>query len=94
MHSVHVIVEGFVQGVGFRAFALREARALGLAGVVRNRADGTVEIEAEGDRVQLERLVNVLRRGPAGAHVSGAQVRWAEGGARHHGFVIAPTRNA
>jgi acylphosphatase len=94
MHHVHVIVAGSVQGVGFRVFTLREARVLGLAGVVRNRADGTVEIEAEGERVQLERLLNSLRRGPAGAIVTGVNATWSEGDARHPGFTIAPTRSA
>ena len=92
MHHVHVVVEGFVQGVGFRVFVLREAHALELAGRVWNRADGAVEFEAEGDRVKLERLIAAVRRGPAAARVERASVRWDEGPARHDGFTIAATR--
>jgi hypothetical protein len=48
MHRLHAVVHGRVQGVGFRYFVMREARALGLSGWVRNQADGSVEVEAEG----------------------------------------------
>ena len=47
---VHILVQGLVQGVGFRWFVAREAGQLGLQGFVRNRAEGTVELEAEGER--------------------------------------------
>jgi acylphosphatase len=92
MHSVHLLIHGRVQGVGFRYFALREARALGLRGVVRNRADGTVEVEAEGERARVERLVEVLRSGPRGARVTSVDERWSEGPARHQGFEIGHER--
>jgi acylphosphatase len=88
MHLVHVVIRGRVQGVGFRWFAQREARGLGLTGFVRNLADGAVEVEAEGDRARLERLVEALREGPRAAHVTGVQVRWSEGSARHRAFEI------
>jgi acylphosphatase len=92
MHSVHLVIRGHVQGVGFRYFALREARGLGVHGVVRNLADGAVEVEAEGERESLERLVETLRRGPRGARVAGVEERWSEGPARHQGFEIGHER--
>ena len=92
MHHVDAVVEGFVQGVGFRAFVLREAHALGLAGEVRNRGDGAVLVEAEGERVSLERLIEALERGPAAARVTRVAIRWSEGPARHRGFSIAASR--
>jgi acylphosphatase len=61
---LHAIVEGRVQGVGFRAFTQRNATILGLCGWVRNRWDGTVEVIAEGPRLEAEKLLNILRRGP------------------------------
>ena len=64
-----VIVQGFVQGVGYRAFALREARRLGIAGWVRNRADGTVEAVVSGSPDAVEAMLAALRRGPPGARV-------------------------
>lgn len=59
-----------VQGVGFRWFALETARRLGLAGWVKNRSDGTVEVAAEGDPVLLDQLSEALREGPPGARVT------------------------
>ncbi len=89
MHRVHVVVHGRVQGVGFRFFVSRHARERGLAGTVANRADGTLEIEAEGERPMLEELVDEVRRGPAGARVARVEERWEEGPARHRGFAIS-----
>jgi acylphosphatase len=89
MQRVRVDVRGNVQGVGFRMFVVRHARALGLAGWVRNREDGSVEVEAEGTRESLERLVSDLEAGPVGARVAQVDARWGEGPARHHGFEIA-----
>lgn len=63
-------VSGVVQGVGFRAWTLRQGRALGLAGLVRNLPDGSVEVEAEGDAAALDRFAGALARGPAAARVT------------------------
>lgn len=57
-------VTGYVQGVGFRYSTVREARRLGINGFVRNMPDGSVYIEAEGGREQLERLVKWCNEGP------------------------------
>ena len=51
------IVRGVVQGVGFRYYALHEATRLGLAGYVRNREDGAVEIELEGPDAEVTRML-------------------------------------
>lgn len=61
---MHAIVQGRVQGVGFRAFTQRCAANLDLVGWVRNRWDGTVEVVAEGTKENLENLLRNLRRGP------------------------------
>jgi acylphosphatase len=63
------IVSGRVQGVGFRWFVEREARALGLSGWVRNRGDGRVEVLAAGSRDQLGALYDKLKAGPRAARV-------------------------
>jgi len=70
MTALRLVVRGRVQGVGFRAWAVRTARALSLHGWVRNRRDGSVEILAAGEPDALERLVASCRRGPPGAWVS------------------------
>ena len=64
-----VHVQGFVQGVGYRHFALHAARRLGLSGWVRNRSDGTVEALISGSPDAIEAMLAALRRGPPGARV-------------------------
>lgn len=62
-------VEGRVQGVGFRMFALRRAQSLGIRGYVRNLSDGRVEAVAEGPETAIEAFVRELERGPRRARV-------------------------
>ncbi len=79
--AVHLIVHGRVQGVFFRAWTAKVAQGLGLAGWVKNCADGSVEIQAEGDRKKLEELIEWCRHGPDLASVSNLDLNWtgAEG---------------
>ena len=79
---MHIIAEGLVQGVGYRWYAARRAEALGLKGFVRNLYDGTVEIEAVGDRSVLEELIGHLRVGPRSARVTNLKVEWGSPGSR------------
>lgn len=65
------LVRGIVQGVGFRFFAERAARQLGLGGYVMNRRDGRVEVYAIGSPDQLAELKSRLEIGPGAAHVQG-----------------------
>jgi len=74
MERRRVVVHGFVQGVGFRFAVEREARSRGVAGWVRNRPDGTVEAVFEGEREDVEALVDFCRRGPRGAEVDRVDV--------------------
>jgi acylphosphatase len=73
---VHIIVEGLVQGVGFRWFVQRRAESLGVCGWVRNVYNGTVEIEAEADRSMLEQLLKEINVGPRSAHVTNLRLEW------------------
>ena len=66
---IHLRVTGVVQGVGFRFFVSRVARNLGLVGYVRNCADGSVELEAEGESSDVSALVDAVGTGPPGADV-------------------------
>ncbi len=68
------VVRGIVQGVGFRFYAERTARALGVRGWVRNRPDGSVESVAEGDEAAVEEYLRRLERGPSGARVDGVEI--------------------
>ena len=66
---VRAIVSGIVQGVSYRATALAQARRLGLVGWVKNRHDGSVELEAQGSPEVVDELLAWCRRGPRAAHV-------------------------
>lgn len=66
---LHFLVQGRVQGVGFRWFVHREAYELDLCGWVRNTEDGHVEIVAAGDPADLDELRASIRRGPRGSRV-------------------------
>ncbi len=71
MAAYRYLVQGRVQGVGYRYFVLRQAEALGLAGHARNLPDGRVEVVAEGPELALAGLEERLREGPFGAAVRG-----------------------
>ncbi len=64
MKSLIIKVYGRVQGVGYRYFAQRHARKLGIKGFAENRADGSVYIEAYGDEEHLKKFLEILREGP------------------------------
>ena len=82
------VVSGSVQGVGFRFFVRDAAFREGIRGWVRNREDGRVEIEAEGDAEALLRFETAVRRGPAGARVDDVSVDPLAAGGTRHDFVI------
>ena len=67
---IHATVRGRVQGVGYRFFARRVALEARLTGWVRNCSDGSVELEAQGERPHLEALAARLEQGPALAQVT------------------------
>jgi acylphosphatase len=68
------VVQGRVQGVGFRYYAARAARELGVSGWVRNLPDGSVETLVEGDAAAVEGYLDRLRRGPSASRVDGVVV--------------------
>ena len=69
VRSVHVLVHGTVQGVGFRYHCAYTAQDLGVVGQVRNLPDGDVEVMAQGESDAVARLISWLRRGPRWASV-------------------------
>ena len=69
MESIHLEVRGRVQGVGFRWFVVDKARELRLAGWVKNRGDGNVELAAAGEPESLAKLAAAVASGPPGARV-------------------------
>ena len=73
----HIWVRGRVQGVGFRAHVEYQARQIGgLTGWVRNVGYDTVEAVAEGDRANVERLIEMMKQGPRGSRVDESKIEW------------------
>ena len=88
LRRVRVLVSGDVQGVGFRWACRSEAAARGVAGFVRNRADGRVEAAFEGPAAAVDQLVAWCRTGPAWGRVDGVEVA-EESPTGESGFSIA-----
>ncbi|MBS3054383.1 MAG: acylphosphatase [Candidatus Aenigmarchaeota archaeon] len=78
MPCCRIIVSGKVQGVGFRAFAKRQADSLDIAGWCRNLSTGEVEIMAKGAEEKIENLTALLRKGPPKARVDAMHVEQAK----------------
>src|SRR5690606_936166 len=89
VEQLHCLITGRVQGVGFRMFVQDMAIALGLTGWVRNQGDtGSVEMVAEGNRTDLQRLLDAVRQGPPGARVDQVVDTWSEASTRFDRFSI------
>jgi len=76
--TLRIRIEGFVQSVGYRHFAMEEARRLGIDGWIRNRADGTVEALASGTTKAVEAFVAACMRGPEGSRIKNVELHNAE----------------
>jgi acylphosphatase len=75
---LRALVHGKVQGVYYRAFASRAARFLSIKGFVRNARNGDVELEAEGERADIDELLRQLKAGPPEAEVDNIDTTWSE----------------
>ena len=84
----HLLINGQVQGVGYRISARNVAEGLGLTGWVRNIADGRVEITAEGDIELLEQLVTWAKQGPRYAKVDDVELKQLSATGKFKGFFI------
>ena len=73
-----IIVNGLVQGVGYRYFVVREAKRLGLKGYTKNLYSGEVLTVVEGERAVVEELIKKLKIGPMHASVKSCKVDWQE----------------
>ena len=76
--ACRVVVEGVVQGVGFRRSAMAQARARHVAGWIRNTEDGEVEMQVEGLPASVQGIVAWMHRGPQAAQVTGVRVEESE----------------
>lgn len=73
-----IVVNGLVQGVGFRYFVIRRAQRLGLKGYTKNLYTGEVLTEVEGNEGLIHELIKELKVGPSHAHVKNCAVEWSE----------------
>jgi len=89
---LHVILQGFVQGVGFRFFVYRAGQDLQLQGWVRNRINGNVEILADGSRKKLDAFLKEVRKGPQMAQVVKIDVEWQKSKSDLSPFTILQTK--
>lgn len=88
MTRLQIRITGVVQGVGYRYFVVSRARAAQVTGWVKNRADGTVEIEAVGERGALDGFLRYVRVGPPAAHVYGVETHWFDDDHRYESFDV------
>ncbi|HEY5933052.1 MAG TPA: acylphosphatase [Kofleriaceae bacterium] len=91
MRRVRAIISGRVQGVSYRAATADEATRLSLVGWVRNRRDGTVELEAEGPAAQVATLLAWCEKGPPAARVSRVAVEELAATGAEKSFEISRT---
>lgn len=85
----HLYISGQVQGVGYRIYMEKRARAASVTGWVRNRQDGTVEAVVQGSPEAVDAIITWAWRGPPGATVTEVQV--AEGTGEYESFETRPT---
>lgn len=90
VRTVHVRVEGRVQGVGYRAWVERTARTIGLTGWVRNRRDGSVEITLQGPVERVDEMLRLCEHGPPDAEVTNVEIL-GEGVGAYDSFEVLPT---
>ncbi len=88
MKTMHVVISGLVQGVGFRYFAMQKARELGVRGFVRNLYTGEVEVVAQAKEGMLDVFLGALRIGPRSAHVSDIRLDWQDDTEMYDSFDI------
>lgn len=75
MKQFHVLVSGFVQGVGFRVFTVKKAKKLGITGWVRNLTDGRVEAVIQGEEEKLYELLEHIKKGSYFSEVKNVLVK-------------------
>jgi acylphosphatase len=88
--TVHLRIEGRVQGVGYRAFVEREAIGLGLSGWVRNRHDGSVEAVLQGAPATVDAMIELCWCGPRASRVDRVEIV-GEGVGAFDGFQVRPS---
>ena len=88
MVGAYIRVTGRVQGVGFRYFAMRQANVFSLTGYVKNRGDGSVELQVEGEKEIVERFKSVLEQGSGYSVVDQVEITYESYSAKFDKFSV------
>lgn len=76
--QIHGVIYGYIQGVFFRVFIKDKADELDLVGWVRNEADGTVQMVAQGEEENLKKLIGYCKEGPRFAKIDKVEIKWEQ----------------
>jgi len=91
LKRAEILIDGFVQMIGYRSFTSRHANSLRLKGYVRNLYSGEVEVVVEGDEDKIKKLIRYLRKGPYSARVDKVEVKWGKYQGKFNRFSILGT---
>jgi acylphosphatase len=86
--GAHVFITGRVQGVFFRSKTRNEAKNHGVTGWVRNLPDGRVEAIFEGNKENIEKLIDFVGKGPSGAKVTDLKINWQDYNGKFNDFEV------
>jgi acylphosphatase len=86
--AIQAIIKGRVQGVGFRWFAMQNARKYDVTGYVKNLVSGDVEILAEGEEEQLEEFISLMEKGPPFSNVVDVNTQRKEVSGKYSEFIV------
>lgn len=88
MRTVHMIVHGRVQGVGFRFYTRQKAATLGVKGWVKNKRDGTVEIMAQSDKTTMRTFIDAVKTGSPASQVQHVQLEEIQNAQKFQSFQV------
>lgn len=86
--AIKAVVEGRLQGVSYRASTQQQATRLGITGYVKNAGGNKVEVIAEGEEADLEKLIEFLQEGTSRSEVKNFEVDWREAEGEYFRFSI------
>ena len=78
LKQVHLYIKGDVIGIGFRAWTKIQAKIIGVTGWVRNKEDGFVEAQIQGEEEKVKQIIDLVKKAPPVSHVSEVEVFWQE----------------
>ena len=78
LKQVHLYIKGDVIGVGFRAWTKIQSKIIGVTGWIRNHQDGFVEAQIQGEEEKVNKIIELVKRGPPISHVTDVEIFWQE----------------